>query len=51
MNNKPIPYPESEITKRIKNERINRGIKSYKEYAIEAYGRNGFRRMMNKATS
>ena len=34
----PSPY-ESDITRRIKNERVNRGSKNYRAYLEEAYGK------------
>ncbi len=51
VNEKSVQYPESDVTRRIKNERINRGHKDYRGYLDEAYGKGRAKRMLSKAAN
>lgn len=49
MKEKTIYFPESDICQRIKNERVNRGTKLYKEYVAESYGLRRTRELLGVA--
>lgn len=41
-----IPAPESDIVYKVKNERINRGSKNYRQYLIDSYGKERAEQML-----